>query len=264
MDGVESERSAHSIMEKMALKVAEKIAVGYSDIVVGDSEETKRYFSNKFKTAFYLIPNAAGIFDKPNASLVSNYDLKPLGYDLIISDIAPRHHLETILQGFCDTHTNRDLVIVGNYFSEFGLLLKERFCDDRIKFIGVPDNADMMNNLRYFSNIYFHNDSLGGTHHHLLQAIASNSLICTLDNTCNRQLLGDDGYYFSDKSSVAEYVNSLDKTKETKKLQNNRIKIQSAHNLTKVADQYDRLFQSLSKPEVQLQTEDQHSTVVVA
>ena len=59
---------------------------------------------------------------------------------------------------------------------------KKKFNDDRIKFVGYIPSIDELNTLRWYSNLYFHGHSVGGTNPSLLEAMASNALICAHEN----------------------------------------------------------------------------------
>ena len=76
-----------------------------------------------------------------------------------------------------------------------------------IFFLGYVADIDKLNNLRYYSNIYFHGHSVGGTNPSLLEAMASNALICSHKNIFNSSILNNDAIYFSNQE---ELINTIE------------------------------------------------------
>ena len=99
------------------------------------------------------------------------------------------------------------MVIVGNYNTRYGKYLQKEFYHSNFKFIGVIFDKDELDNLRYYSNLYFHGHSAGGTNPSLLEAMACHTLICSHDNEFNKLILGHDAYYFSNENDVAKCLN---------------------------------------------------------
>jgi glycosyltransferase involved in cell wall biosynthesis len=84
----------------------------------------------------------------------------------------------------------------------------------------------VLDNLRYYSNLYFHGHSVGGTNPSLLEAMACNCCIVAHDNVFNKSILNQDAYYFNDEHQLSECL-VLEKKSETilAKLYNNNNKV---------------------------------------
>ena len=78
-------------------------------------------------------------------------------------------------------------------------------------------DIQILNNLRYFSNIYFHGHSAGGTNPSLLEAMASSTLIAAHDNPFNKDVLKENGLYFKNSNDISELLNSGIQKKDYKK-----------------------------------------------
>ncbi|MGH2642883.1 MAG: hypothetical protein ACRDE2_02950, partial [Chitinophagaceae bacterium] len=89
----------------------------------------------------------------------------------------------------------------------------------------------ILNNLRYYSNLYFHGHSVGGTNPSLLDAMACRCLIVAHNNEFNKEVLGKNAYYFEKKSDVS-FLIELNPTKEDHKhfLDQNIHKIKKQYN----------------------------------
>ncbi len=58
-------------------------------------------------------------------------------------------------------------------------------------------NINTLNNVRYYSNLYFHGHTVGGTNPSLLEAMSSGALICANDNVFNKYILEKEALYFT-------------------------------------------------------------------
>jgi glycosyltransferase involved in cell wall biosynthesis len=92
-----------------------------------------------------------------------------------------------------------------------------------------------LNNLRYFSQFYFHGHSVGGTNPSLLEAMASGALIVAHDNVFNKSVLGSDAFYFSSPADVTAIIDrTLKKTDCTAMLNNNMDRIRNEYSWPQV------------------------------
>ena len=81
--------------------------------------------------------------------------------------------------------------------TKLGKKIQSNVDDSRVVFLGYVADMDKLNNLRYYSNIYFHGHTVGGTNPSLLEAMASNTLICSHKNIFNSSILNEDAIYFT-------------------------------------------------------------------
>jgi len=166
-----------------------------------------RRFLKKYNKNSEFIPYGAEIFSKPNAEILTSYNLKQNQYSMIIARLEPENNIETIIKGYCDSNSTYPLIIFGKVNS-FGNNLKEKYGQDsRIEFLGANYNQEELNNLRYFSRYYFHGHSVGGTNPSLLEAMASNALIIANDNIFNKSILGSEAVYFDSSQKISQTLN---------------------------------------------------------
>ncbi|HMO18652.1 MAG TPA: DUF1972 domain-containing protein [Oligoflexia bacterium] len=244
MDGLEWKRTKYSAPVKKFLRFAESLAARNSDFLVADSPAIKKYLNHKYRIESTYIPYGANIFSNPDESRLEHYKLGKFGYDLLIARMEPENNIEIILDGVSQSHGKRPCIVIGSTNNSFGKYLLEKYKNySKIRFLGsVYDTADL-NNLRYFSNIYFHGHSVGGTNPSLLEAMAANTLILAHKNEFNKAVLEDNAYYFENPNEVQDYVVSLVKDdKETGKIQNNLSRIEKFYNWEKIVCEYEGLF----------------------
>jgi len=212
MDGLEWKRTKYSKAVQRFLKFAEKLAVKHSDFLISDSIGIQAYLQKEYGAESNFIAYGATVFEKPNVQPLSSLQLQPYCYDLIIARMEPENNIETIIKGYLKNPTDRKLVIVGNYQNTpFGRYLFDTYIHhSKIRFVGAIYDMEMLDNVRYFSNIYFHGHSVGGTNPSLLEAMATHCCIVAHDNIFNRSILGKDALYFKNEDDLS-YLLSIDK-----------------------------------------------------
>ncbi len=212
MDGLEWKRSKYSSPVRKFLKYAEKLAVKTSDYLIADSLGVQDYLKKTYNLNSEYIAYGATVFDKPDKSILKKFNLDENEYNMLIARIEPENNIETILDGVVAANNKQPFLVIGKYNNEFGRYLHKKFQKfSNILFLGGIYNIDHLNNLRYFSNIYFHGHSVGGTNPSLLEAMASNTLIVAHDNMFNKSILNDNAFYFQNVSEVKQHMEILKK-----------------------------------------------------
>ena len=197
MDGLEWKRSKYSKTIQRFLKYAEKLGVKHSHYLIADSVGIQTHLKEKYNREAVYIGYGADNFENPDNAVLSEYKLKEFGYDMLIARLEPENNVETILDGVKNSGTIRTFLVIGKHETKFGDYLKSKFKEStNIQFLGGIYDLNRLNNLRHFSNLYFHGHSVGGTNPSLLEAMASNALICAHRNVFNASILNDDAFYF--------------------------------------------------------------------
>ena len=246
MDGIEWKRSKFSPKVQRFLKYAEGLAVKYSNYFISDSIGIQQYLKKEYKVESTYIPYGAEIMGVPNFDILKEYNLKLYNYDIVISRMEPENNIEIIIEGYLDSKKERDLVIIGSLETKFGKYISEKYNDNSIKYLGFVSGLDALNSLRYFSNLYFHGHSVGGTNPSLLEAMASNSLICAHDNIFNKSILENDAFYFKNIVQVSALIDAKIKNKENELVNSNQVKIKNFYSWGKIVDDYNRFFKMIS------------------
>ncbi len=241
MDGLEWKRSKYSKKVREFLRFAEKLGVKYSDHLISDSIGIQKYLKKKYNADSVYIPYGANVFTDPDPSFLANFSLTPLQYDLLIARLEPENSIEIILEGVAKAKMDRPFLVIGKHETKFGNYLKEKFNKEtNIVFCGAIYDIQVLNNIRYFSNLYFHGHTVGGTNPSLLEAMASNSLICAHKNDFNESILGPDAFYFKEAKEVKKYLQEYSKSDASLAplLENNKEKIRTIYSWENIIDQY--------------------------
>lgn len=243
MDGLEWKRTKYSKKVQNALKIAEKWAVKKSDYLISDSLGIQKYIFEKYKKNSCYIAYGAHNFSNPNEEILNDFQVKREEYNMIMARMEPENNIDMVLEGVTLSKTEKPILVIGNYETKYGNYLKNKFKNDnRIRFIGAVYNLEYLNNLRYFSNIYFHGHTVGGTNPSLLEAMASQALIVAHDNDFNKGVLKENAFYFSSKNDVEKILDTIKKNDNLQFVENNYNAIDKSFNWEKINEQYLQFF----------------------
>ena len=245
MDGLEWKRTKYSKKVQRFLMYAEKLAVKRSDGLIADSLAIQAYLLKKYGASSDFIAYGANLFEHPDVKILTAFNVKPYEYNMLIARMEPENNIEPILDGVHLSRSDRPFFVVGNAKNKFGMHLVEKFKKERrIIFTGPIYDAVIIDNLRFYSNLYFHGHSVGGTNPSLLEAMGCRALIVAHDNEFNKSILGRDAFYFRSPEDIAIFVETLDKGREDNKavIENNYLKIKTEYSWDKIVEQYEKVM----------------------
>lgn len=245
MDGLEWKRSKYSPPVQQFLKFAERLAALSSDHLVADSIGIQKFLLSKYGKDSTYIAYGAHPFRDANPSVLQHYGVKIENYNMVMARFEPENNIEMVLDGVALSENGMPILVIGNHNTKYGSYLKEKFAKhDNIRFIGGLYNLEHLNNLRQFSNLYFHGHSVGGTNPSLLEAMASNALIAAHSNDFNRGILKSNAYYFSNAAEVKNILTTIKKNDNLQLVQNNFSAVENEYNWNKINGQYLQLFEA--------------------
>ena len=243
MDGLEWKRTKYSKPVRAFLKKAEYLGTVFSDHWISDSLGIQDYLTKEYNISSTYIPYGAFPFESPEPEILEKYDLKAYSFNMLIARLEPENNVDTILEGVSKAETKLPFLVVGKHATQYGEYLKDKYkAFDQIKFVGGIYDIGALNNLRYYSNIYFHGHSVGGTNPSLLEAMASQTLICANKNEFNSTILEGDALYFSSSDEVKAVLDSAEKKMYLSYVANNLDKIKNIYEWNNIIDQYENHF----------------------
>ncbi|RZJ71973.1 DUF1972 domain-containing protein [Flavobacterium sp.] len=251
MDGLEWKRTKYNRPVRQFLKFAERLAAMSSDYLVSDSIGIQDFLKKQYKKESTYIAYGAHPFDKPDASILEQYNVEAANYNMIMARFEPENNLDMVLQGVVKSGENKTILVVGKHQTKYGEYLKNKFAKyPNIRFTGGIYNLEHLNNLRYFSNIYFHGHTVGGTNPSLLEAMASKAFIASHNNAFNKGILGTNAVYFSNPDEVKNILLSARKSDNLQLIENNYAAIVNEFNWETINGKYLELFeQVMGKPQ---------------
>jgi len=244
MDGLEWKRTKYSKPVQQFLKFAERLAAIKSDFLVSDSLGIQKFLKSKYKKDSTYIAYGAYPFSNHNQEILKEYDVEKGAYNMIMARFEPENNLDMVLEGIATNEDKTPILVIGKHQTKYGEYLKNKFKQhSNIRFIGGLYNLEHLNNLRYFSNLYFHGHSVGGTNPSLLEAMASGALVIAHNNDFNKGILKDNAYYFSNPAEVKNILNTIKKNDNLQLVQNNFDAIVNEFNWEKINGEYLQLFE---------------------
>lgn len=247
MDGLEWKRSKYTKPVQQFLQYAEKLAVKHSDFLVADSIGIQSYLEKRYNKESVYFPYGSFVFEHPDNTVLAEYSLEPYKYDILIARFEPENNIKMVLEAFSKSSVERNLILIGKAnHTKFGKAMIAKYSTDkRILFLGAIYNQETLNNLRYFSNLYFHGHSVGGTNPSLLEAMGSSALICYHNNEFNKTIIETDGYSFNNISELKIIIESKVKQNSRILLENNLLKIKTVYSWEKITAEYENFFDQL-------------------
>lgn len=246
MDGLEWSRSKYSKPVQWFLKQAEYLATVFSDHWISDSIGIQDYLTKKYNIPSTYIPYGAFPFVAPDGSDLLPYRVAEYNYNMLVARFEPENNIDTILEGAASADIKTPFLVIGKHATKYGEYLKDKFkAHSHIRFIGGVYDINVLNNLRFYSNLYFHGHSVGGTNPSLLEAMASQALICANQNLFNSAILEKDAFYFSTAEEVKKYIDTVKKEKYSTYVNNNLRKIEDLYEWNKIIDQYEDHFNTI-------------------
>nr|WP_295334125.1 DUF1972 domain-containing protein [Flavobacterium sp.] len=251
MDGLEWKRTKYSKPVQQFLKFAERLAANSSDFLVSDSIGIQNFLDTKYQKSSTYIAYGAYPFDNPDESILKNYGVTKEQYNMIMARFEPENNLDMVLEGVAMNEDKTPILVIGKHETKYGEYLKNKFkSHSNIRFLGGIYNLEHLNNLRYFSNLYFHGHSVGGTNPSLLEAMASRALVIAHNNDFNKGILANNSYYFSTAQEVKNILHTIKKNDNLQLVQNNYDAIVNEFNWEKINGEYLQLFEDcLAKSE---------------
>jgi len=247
-DGMEWQRPKWNPVIRKIIRIAEKSVAKKKHKLVCDSPELVRYYKEIYNRDSHYIPYGAEIFKNPDEQILKAFNILPFQYFLVIARFEPENNLRAIIQGFIDSRCRKKLLVVGNPLNNFGRKLFKDFSDSsNILFTKEIFDQNILDNLRHYSNAYFHGHSVGGTNPSLLEAMAAGSLIIAHDNRFNRIILNDNALYFNNETDISNILHSEKDWigKKESFIEENRKVIEKNYQWDDVTDKYEALFKVL-------------------
>ncbi len=244
MDGLEWMRTKYSKPVQRFLRYAEKLAVRHADLLVSDSLGIQKYIEAEYGKPSVYIPYGAETLKQPDAKIIDQFGVQPFNYHLVIARLVPENSVDIIIEGYLQADDEKPLLVVGKKEDPLSSVFKKQYAAEKnLVFIDDVYEAEIINNLRYFSAMYFHGHSVGGTNPSLLEAMACKALIAAHDNVFNRTILGEEGVYFNKPEGVAAIIEQYTGKQELVGwLDSNYNKITSFYNWENITRMYEQAF----------------------
>lgn len=250
MDGLEYKRTKFNKWTRKFLFWEEKKTVKHSHYLIADNLGIKDYYKEKYGKESTYLAYGADIKGDYNVDFLKEFNLDMHNYILVIARLEPENNIEMIIKGYISSNIKDiPLVITGKTNTSFGKYLVERYANNpQIRFIGGVYDFHKIDSIRFYSTIYFHGHSVGGTNPSLLEAMASSCFIFAHDNIFNKSVLKENAIYFQSDEEVASMLDRMEENiskYKIKFIEANLDEIKNEYSWAKLVEQHEQYFQKL-------------------
>lgn len=211
VDGLEWRRTKWGPIGQRYYRLAESLAVRYSDVLIADAQGIADYYEDEFGAPTRLIAYGAPILTDAGSDRLAELDLAPQHYHLVVARMEPENHVYEIVKGFVTSQAALPLVVVGSAPYADAYIDKIRNAADiRVRMIGGVWDQTQLNQLYANSLSYLHGHSVGGTNPSLLRAAGAGAFVIAFDVPFNREVVGAHAEYFSTRAGVSEQVEAAE------------------------------------------------------
>lgn len=211
IDGPEYRRAKWGRWTKLFLKLSEKLAVRFADVVVADNKGIQDYVRKEYGREAELIAYGGDqvlcSLDKGREEeILAGFGLREGGYCVSVCRIEPENNCHLVLEAFAKS--GQDIVFVGNWDKNpYGQELKARYrsCPS-IHILDPIYDMEILYALRRNARAYIHGHSVGGTNPSLVEAMFCGRPIYAYDVVYNRETTCGKAAYWKDAEELLDLL----------------------------------------------------------
>ena len=211
MDGIEWKRDKWKWYEKAWLYFNERSGCLIGNHLIADHPEIKNHLISRVnKSKVTMIPYGAREVVSADISLLQQFNLEEKKYAIVIARAEPENSILEIVKAFSSKKRNHKLIVLGRY-DAVNLYHADVLssASEEVEFIGAIYDHLTLDALRFYSSLYVHGHTVGGTNPSLIEALGSGQPVLAHDNKFNRWVAGEGACYFNDEISCSLLFDSL-------------------------------------------------------
>ncbi len=245
MDGLEWQRTKYNKPTRRFLRWAESLAAKNAHSLIADSPAIRDHLIVHYNKIPVYIPYGADVFTRPDPVVIEKYGLLPHQYFMLLARMEPENNIEMIIQGHLASGTSYPLLVIGTITNKFGKYITSKYNDPKIRFSEAIYDKTELDNLRYYSALYFHGHTVGGTNPSLIEAMACGCYIAAHENRFNKAVLNNDAAYFSTAGDISKIIRESQPLSILEQWKKSNIeKIRVTYNQEKIVDSYAKVMLS--------------------
>lgn len=216
IDGIEWKRQKWGWFSSWFLKLSERFAIKFSDVVIADNPVIHDYVKQSYGVDAETIPYGGDhvdiqsevspeVFDEPD-----KWNFQSMPYAFSVCRIEPENNIHLILEAF-ESIENLSLVIVGNWDNNaYGRQLRAKYgVRKNFHLLDPIYDIDSLFVLRSNCRVYIHGHSVGGTNPSLVEAMYLGLPVICFDVSYNRATTHSRALYFSTGEELVERVDKM-------------------------------------------------------
>lgn len=246
MDGIEWKRDKWKWYEKAWLYMNERAGALIGNHLIADHPEIKNHLKTRVKESkITMIPYGARDVTVADVALLEQFKLEPHKYAVVIARAEPENSILEIVQSFSSKSREVKLVVLGKYdrSNPYHAEVLDAASND-VLFVGAVYEHSVLDALRFYSCLYVHGHTVGGTNPSLIEALGAGQPVLAHRNKFNRWVAGEGAAYFSNVSECEEQFDLLlkDTGRLTAMSESSRARFESHFRWDLVLSEYRSLF----------------------
>jgi glycosyltransferase involved in cell wall biosynthesis len=250
VDGLEWRRDKWGAGGRGYYRMAESLAVRWSDALIADARGIQDYYREEFGTRATLIAYGAPLLvDLPGGRL-AELGLTSGRFHVVVARFEPENHVHVAVQAMLDSGAQYPLVVVGSapYAHEHTSHIEALAARDRrVRLVGSVYDQELLDQLYAHALTYVHGHSVGGTNPSLLRAMGAQTAVLAYDVPFNREVLGRDGRFFRTAPELARLIEAAEAVPRDAVARGQRLRERAAalYRWDEVARRYEQLCADL-------------------
>jgi glycosyltransferase involved in cell wall biosynthesis len=250
VDGEDWKRGKWRGLEKVYLKLSERIATIFPHVVISDSEVIRKRYLQDYKTKTIFIPYGANIVKSSDASYLTKFGLERGKYILFAGRLVPENNADLLIKAFSELKSDFKLVIIGDapYVEGYKKELK-RMAGQNVIFTGYLFGEGYAS-LSSFCYLFVLPSGVDGTRPALLDQMGFGNCVLVNNTPANLEVIGNSGAWFDAKRGISGLSSKLKQLLESPALVNEYRRmaverVREAYSWEAITRQYDELFAKL-------------------
>jgi len=213
VDGLEWKRAKWTGLGRRYYRVAESLAVRWSDALISDARGIEEYYREEFRAESEYIAYGAPQLATVGSDRLAELGLTRHGYHLLVARFEPENHVRMAVEGYAGSSASLPLVVVGS--APYGAAYTARIeaaaaSGDRVRLVGPVWDQELLDQLYANCLTYVHGHSVGGTNPSLLRAMGAGAASLAFDVVFNREVLGSAGRWFTTPEQLGRLVEAAE------------------------------------------------------
>ena len=251
VDGLEHLRTKYSYLKKLFVRLAQRMARKYSDLIIADSKEVGNFWAHYLRCPtekLKVITYGAEAVNPFEQKYLDQYYLIKDTYYIVVARLVPENHIQEIIQGYLKSESEKKLVIIGGLENTKYVNDLRQFENDNILFCNAIYHKETLDSLRQGAFGYIHGHSVGGTNPSLLEAMAASCLCICHDNIFNREVNSEEQLYFRNAEDLSRRIHEVEKLNDKQRSSLQHASYQRViqnYSWEKIGEQYLQLFDEI-------------------
>ena len=211
MDGIEWKRDKWSKFAKTWFWINERLACWIASHLIADNPGIATHLATRVSSdKISMIAYGSEFVDTADSDVLIEFGVKPGEYLTLIARIEPENSVLEIVRAFSRCPRGKKLLVLGKFESTnpYHKAILDA-ASDEVSFVGAIYDKAIVQALRYYSALYLHGHTAGGSNPSLIEALGCGNPVLAHDNQFNRWVTDNKSQYFVDEKSCDEQLEKL-------------------------------------------------------